>query len=328
MTTDNEARDYHGRWTDGGAEAPSPLPFQLNRTGGVMPTKFTGGAYVSVHTNDAGAEKARQIALAAVDTAKQHGFNPENIAVQDTDYKFNLNGKELNAAGTAHEGLKSASGGYMGGFITLYANHLALADVPQVMTHEVMHEKFHAFLSDYEAEREQVLKLPHGDVKTDPMKPDGTLREPWAAQFPTYQAYTTLVEGTNSRPDLRETMAREDGCTPYSKDWWKAVETGTARDTQAIHETLSEMASLRSRKNDMGPQYEHLITESGPPTLKEPLHAENMTHDTRNALRFFSPEPSKDWTALYNAVNSHWQKNYANKVYTVGTKNYADKIRS
>ena len=253
-------------------------------------------------------EYAHRVGLAAADVAKREGFDPTKIVVTDRDEKFNLNGMDYNKAGVA---------GY-DGVVTLFSKHMAGSQVFDVTTHEIMHQKWHEFTQDYQEEREQVMKLPTtGDYRTDPMKPDGMLREPYATQFPIYQQYTKLVEGTNEDPNLRARMAREDGATPYSTDWWKAVEGRTARPEQAINETLAEMAMLRNRepgwyKTLGGAQKGERIKsmpvsgpEAGPPTFK----TKALQYEPWSNEGTFKPAPSKDWDALYKAVTAHWDSN-------------------
>ena len=95
-------------------------------------------------------EYARRVALAATDVAKREGFDPTKIVVTDHDEQFELNGMKYNYAGAA---------GY-DGIVTLYSKHMAGAQVFDVTTHEIMHQKFHEFSQDYQEERAAVNKLP------------------------------------------------------------------------------------------------------------------------------------------------------------------------
>ncbi|MGO9682004.1 MAG: hypothetical protein ACLPTZ_05285 [Beijerinckiaceae bacterium] len=233
-------------------------------------------------------EYARRVALAATDVAKREGFDPAKIVVTDHDEDFQLNNTTYKKAGVAQ----------FNGVVTLFSKQMAGSQVMDVTTHEIMHQKFREFEHDYQAERSQVMKLPTtGNYRTDPMKPDGMLREPYATQFPIYQQYTKLVEGTNEDPNLRARMAKEDGCTPYSTDWWQAVGNRTARPEQAINETLAEMAMLRNRPNGS--------SDAGPPTFK--TKAKQYTPWSNEGT--FKPQTSPDWDALYKAVTAHWDNN-------------------
>ena len=288
----------------GGATEVEPTG-QLKRGGwGDWYAQLPGGPLIRVD-DPQNYEYARRIALAATDVAKREGFDPTKIKVTDKDEKFNLNGMEYNKAGVAA----------YDGTITLFSKQMAGSQVFDVTTHEIMHQKWHEFSQDYREERAAAMKLPTtGDYRTDPMKPDGTLREPYATQLPVYQQYTKLVEGTNEDPNLKERMAKEDGATPYSKDWWTAVEKGTARSEQAINETLAEMAMLRNQPSRVveGGRSGGPGPNAGPPTLK-PNEKDQWGRPMPQPL--FSPTPSKDWDALYKAVTAHWDSNVQKRAH-------------
>jgi hypothetical protein len=140
------------------------------------------------------------------------------------------------------------------------------------------------------------------------MRADGTLRPPYDAQFPAYQARTVLMDGTNATPDLRAKMAKEDGCTPYSKDWWDQFQAGKTSVEHPYHETLSEMARLRAEPFATDPT-KLKNPEAGPPTLKLAVGGEKAGLD-RIKDGFLTTAPSKDWAALYKAVDEHWNKRH------------------
>jgi hypothetical protein len=206
-----------------------------------------------------------------------------------------------------------------------------------------MHQKFNVFLQDYQNESDAMRKDPDyvatlpqwsapeadGTIhmlnsgSTDTfMKPDGTLTEPYASRYPIYQDHVTLMEGTNSRPDLYDKMAKEDGCTPYSKEWWDSYQASKSPRETAYHETLAEMARLktedRANKQAHADNIAYIKSHGGtwtdeeekkwqadgkrltaPPTAKKP---------DAEGRRFLTGRPSKDWEALYKAVNQHWNK--------------------
>ena len=296
---EQEARDARGRWTagTGGGEF-------IITEGEHTYTRWQSPGHPSISLDDASKfEGARRYALAVTDISKREGFDPGRINITDQEYQFVLNGENHHAAGTADR---------MTGQIRLYMEQLDPRSLNQVVTHEIMHQKFNAFLSDYEAEKREVQKLPStGNYATDPMKGDGTLRAPYDTQFPTYTKYVTLLEGTNSAKHDR--MAQEDGCTPYSKDWWDAYKAGTASWDKPIHETLAEMASLRSMPNSS--------PDAGPPTARRPTDKEikDEAKTTNEWVKpridanswLMSPKTSPDWSALYNAVNDNWFTKHA-----------------
>lgn len=298
-------RDSDGRFGSGGG---SPFATPENAT---VPR-------VQVDLEDQSkAEGARRYALAAQAVAEQLHFRPEYITVTDREYKFDLNGKKYDAAGTASKL----------GNITLYLNNLSPGDVRNVTAHEIEHEKFNAFLNDYHDEKQAVMALPKDSapvqintgtdnpqtVMRDAMKPDGTLREPYDKQFPVYTAYTALIEGTNSNPDLRAKMAKEDGCTPYSKQWWDEVAAGKATPEQAIHETLAEMASVRMKSSDTHEQHVKDYGEVNAARMADATWKDHFAPPTAKApdsegRRFLTGTFSKDWQNLYNAISKNWEK--------------------
>jgi hypothetical protein len=123
------------------------------------------------------------------------------------------------------------------------------------------------------------------------------------------------MDGDNSRPDLMEKMAKEDGCTPYSKEYWEALKQGTTTQEHAYHETLAEMASMRMKSEDLNERHiaafgaENAATmadakwkdEFAPPTAKPP---------DEEGRRFLTGEFSKDWQNLFNAVSDNWEKKH------------------
>ncbi len=249
----DEARDYHGRWTGGGApDAGGPTPFQLDA--------------IKI-------ENARREQLAARAAAEKLGYDPNKVIVTTDERTFMLNGQQMNYAGEAE--LET-------GRIRLYSNQIMPSQIENIMAHEVEHQKFQTYVNDYQAEaaamRAATAGIDRGKTAgSDPvMNFDGTLKEPYASQYPLYQEYTRLTADHAG-------MVKEDGVTDYSRQWWEAWNKGKARTDQAFHETLAEMASLRQR--------------NGPNTVI--LHS--ATGSTGPS------QPSAKWAALYDAVDRHWK---------------------
>lgn len=267
-----EARDQRGRWTAG--------------EGG---THTAPGMPLVVVDDPRNADQAKGIALVASRVANMLGFEPTAINVTDREHTFELNGAMHHAAGTASLAT---------GAITLYMQQLMPSAIPGTVAHEIMHQKFESYMKAYLAERAHVM----GDPQTlKDMRPDGTLQEPSASKYPLYQNYTThfeskvITQPNGARISVAEKMAREDGVSEYSRSWWEAHKAGTATQNQAYHETLSEMARMNFDKTKL-PGFEHLGKQkfAGPPTLK--------------VNGFLTTTPSKDWSALYRAVEDHWKK--------------------
>lgn len=212
------------------------------------------------------AEDARRIGLAATAVAEKLGYDPAKIRVTTDDKTFMLNGASYHYAGATNLST---------GDITLYQPNLAPSAVAGVTAHEIGHGKFEDFFKDYQTERDAVF-----NESATIMKPDGTLKAPFDEKYPTYQRYEQLFEGNLAR------LAKEDGVSEYSRNWWEAVNKGQALAKLGIHETLAEMTRL---------EYETGKVEA-PPTLKD--------------NGFLTSEPSPLWKDIYSTVNDHWQKKH------------------
>lgn len=282
-----EARNKQGEWTAGGSSGQRPS--------------------VSLSdTSEPTARKAEIIASLAAKSADVLGYKPNAITVTDQEHKFMLNGVEHKAAGTAD---------LNAGTIKLYTGQIhSNDDVPGLMAHEVMHQKFQTFVNDYEAERKALeldpdyhkettskwVKFDENNpahveskrtgnmVTTDGqirerdlgfMRADGLLNAPYDAKYPTYQAFTKAhMPGSSD-------FAKTDGVSKYSRDWWDAWHGQTASTSQAMHETLAEIARLRFEGNAVN----HMVRK------KDNLLTLRKTIDPK-------------WNALYKAVDEHWKK--------------------
>lgn len=270
----NESRDPRGRWTSSGGEA------------GHLHTAAGFPSVLVDHPENA--HTAKLVAEDSAKVAKKLDFPPSRIIVVDRDYAFTLNGKQLYAGGTADLST---------GFITMYSGRLSAASTPGVVAHEIEHQKFQAFENDYKADRAAMEKDPAylaglptwiGETRIAPtgrdiMKGDGTLHEPYASKYPVYTAYTEAMKPTISD------FAKSDGVSGYSRDWWDAWHNQTANTSQAMHETLAEMARHRYE----GHKVEHIVRDPKTKVLS-----------VRHAV-----DPK--WNALYKAVDANWKRRNA-----------------
>lgn len=276
-----EPRDKQGQWTSGGGGKPS-----VSLSDASEPNKV----------------RADIISSLAEKSAKALGYQPGAVNVTDAEHKFTLNGVERSAAGTAD---------LTTGKINLYTGQIHSNDfVPSLMAHEVMHQKYQTFVNEAHAERAAMEKDPDYHrtsriVPFDPSNPihaaqkaagditftDGTFREkgfmrgdgllnaPWADKYPVYQAYTKA-----HMPDSSD-FAKTDGVSNYSRDWWDAWHKQTVSTSQAMHETLAEIASLKFGGNPV----HHMVRKpDGLLTLRKTV------------------DPK--WSALYKAVETHWKQ--------------------
>lgn len=266
----NEPRAPDGKWTGSGTYAEEKQKLRDTRR-----NSYEDAA--KEYEAQSRAETFRRVGLAARAVAEKLGYDPEKITVTGEDKLFSLNGASYHYAGSCD---------LQTGKITLYEPNLAPSGIPGTTAHEIGHAKFENYLNDYIAERARVMGDP--ETKTT-MKADGLLNEPSASKYPLYQEYEKLFGGNMNR------LAKEDGVSNYSRQWWDAVKSGKALWKLGVHETLAEMTRL---------QYEDSLTRGvavgeikAPPTMKD--------------NGFLTVTPSSLWTSIYKAVNDHWDKKYA-----------------
>lgn len=323
----DEKRDAAGRWTAGGEAA------------------------VEKQDRDTLPQDIARYAKAATNVAVDLGFDPTKITVTDTEKKFELNGKMYDYAGAAYT--RGGGDGHEKGDIVLFEKHLSPSSVFEVTAHEIGHQKFQKFLDDYRAQSDAVMKEPgpppNPNAESYPqrrggsfavMSADGMLREPYASEYPLYTKYHELVDKVGI-----DQLAKSDGITDYSKEWWKAWKDGKAQTDQAFHETIAEMTAREYTKA--------VDYESESPKFKDAGFALDVTHGAylrpaeyrvrvwkgeaadENTLppelkaslgklrdraeyeaRLLSPstattkysDPAPEWVALYDAVKEHWKK--------------------
>lgn len=288
----------------------------------------TGGRWANTPGQPALDEEARRIKLAADSVAAALDYDPSLISINTGEKKFTLNGKQYDYAGAAY--LET-------GKIELYSKQLSPSSIAPTTAHEIGHQKFQRFTNDYQAEYKRMSdETANIDVDTY-MKPNGLLREGYAEKYPLYQKWTEVMQ-----PSILEDFAKTDGITEYSKEWWKAWHAKTANTSQAMHETIAEMTA---REYMEGPDYEDEVgkfKEAGysldasfgsfkrptaykvrkwkggpesvdenalPPSLRSSLTKlrESATQKSERLSPPLYGTPAKEWVALYNAINEHWQ---------------------
>jgi hypothetical protein len=283
-----EPRDPHGQWTSGGGTE-------------------SGNKTFAEADHD-------EVVKAVKEAAVAQGYDPYSVSVTTVGRQFELNGKQYNYAGAAYHDT---------GKIVIFdtqENNLSPGTIPGLMAHEIMHQKFHAYMDDFREEQNKVMEFSRsvpnrsGPGGVDQfMKADGTLREPYDKQFPLYQEYVKLVDLNYAK------LQKEDGCSPYSTEWWTAVKTfgsGLGPDV-AYHETLAEMARLHLQVATEEARHRAFVAEhlarGGEWSEKDEATWKSNTRGTIAPPTlmeggFLSTKPSKTWLAFYNAVNRHWEK--------------------
>jgi len=191
------------------------------------------------------AEKARRMFTKATpeytmamakQISKKMGFDISKIQTTDEVKTFSLNGRDYKYAGSCDLST---------GEIMMYTEQLTEASAAGVVAHEIEHAKFQKVINTVREDAHEVMKkirkYDEGKPrKEEAMKPDGSLREPYASEFPLYTAWH---EAYGSKD--HEVFANSDGVSNYSEEYWKAWRKGECSTDIAFHETLAEMARIR-----------------------------------------------------------------------------------
>ena len=200
----DEPRDYHGRWTSGG---DTLVPAAAHE---IAAAQAEGADLQPAEINTG------RIRAIVDDVAKKLNFDPAKISISHEDNEFTLNGAKRMAAGIAKPT----------GEAVIYDKHVTPETVAGVAAHEIMHEKYFAFLADYRKEYDAMMKDP--GPPPDPngqywwqkkggtdaiMNPDGTLKGDYANKYPIYNAYQEITNGNNW-----DKMKKLDGVSDYSRD--------------------------------------------------------------------------------------------------------------
>jgi hypothetical protein len=99
------------------------------------------------------------------------------------------------------------------------------------------------------------------------LKADGTIRDKYKSEYPFYDKLNHLW-------DTRE-LAKDDGITDYSREWWQAWHEHKADSLAVVHETLAEMAKL-----DWERSLPRLVWFKNSTTWKPLYEAVNELYDT------------------------------------------------
>lgn len=324
----NEPRDEHGRWTDGGGTAWSPLGngrFVADKSPMIEITKQ------DKHFSEFG--DLRALAVEVSKYAVKLGFDPQYLTVTDANHPFEVDGHSKFAAGTADR---------EGGRITIYAPQVPLGAhwTPGLMAHEIMHQKFNAFMQDYQAEYARLQKDPDyhkdGEWKDEPngdhwfdrksafMRPDGQLNEPYASKYPLYQTYNRVMVGSDE-------FRKSDGVSEYSKNWWTDVINGKASWDVGIHETLAEMAKIKLNEATNLKEHKERVKDMRARGVEWSEESEKLFKKNSGTMYRFYKEGKEEvdgkkvyfattgkrvakvWSALYDAVTEHWDSRHKYK---------------
>lgn len=280
----NEARDYRGRWTNGGpSDAPEVADIPKYDNLGLTPEEKSRFQELS-DKMDAG--KATEDELKeqeglwqknlksagpfmdkARELAQKFDFPPSMVDGDLQKKEFEVNGKNFTEGGHYRHDT---------GRITVRPNQSVNdSRLNELMTHEVFHAKYFAYLDDVGAEKramqadpdymKQDKWVPDPSVEHDDsrakvtrvdengntvylrrelgfMRPDGLLNAPYDKKYPLYQDNARLTSY-----DAEKKREKTDGVSGYSRAYWEGVDAKppTVAHMTATTETLSEIAAWR-----------------------------------------------------------------------------------
>lgn len=191
-------------------------------------------------------EEERLIEDVCKAVAAKEGFTGK-LTFRTDEYKFMVGNIRCDAAGLAHLDT---------GEIEIFPSRILDSVAARgIMAHEVQHQKFARVVDAYEEEKLQIhTRYFRGD---DILKPDDTLRPEYADKFPLYAKLSKFFSGAGGEISVNDYI-EGDGVTEYSYLYWKAFKLGKVEFASAVHETLAEMARLKSDGVDypefMGPR--------------------------------------------------------------------------
>ena len=163
---------------------------------------------------------AKELHEKAKKVAAENGLDPSNLSV--------ASGTKVSFAGGGM-GVTAASADDKTGHITLYADHLTPQSYAGVLAHEIAHIKYKA------------------------------LRDAWRAKDPAIlDKFNALYDGPGG--PAFEALRKEDGVTPYSTMYWTAYTNKKGGPSNAVYETLAEMARVKQETGHLpgGPKLQAL----------------------------------------------------------------------
>ena len=200
--------------------------------------------YLDVDTSTNYGRHVQQQVYRIENEAKILGYPLDKIYLISGITYFEVNGKRYRTGGLAYTTPDTPS---VRGSIEIYLD--TLLDDPELsesgviptgarrlVAHEIIHHKFQAVLNSYEEQIEEVRSSVNPYFDFDDPQVQGFLKKNYPLIPAIRKAY---VNKSSAR------FEKEDGITPYSRDWWGAYNSGTATTLQAFHETLAEYGALR-----------------------------------------------------------------------------------
>jgi len=271
--SEDEPRDDHGRWTDGGGSGD-------------------GGGSESVSTTPEGIPRPEWVTGISRQVKQDLNYDGPITTTTMEPPKFTVNGVQYQAAGQAF--LDTGKIMMFTKGLGQFSTHDSVAGV---VAHEIQHQKFQKAMDRHAAERVLILNLPK---EQDVMRADGTLKPPYDEKYPNYND----MEKALWMPDSQSWM-QGDGVSDYSLNYWidydekrKAGTDGLATFNArqlAMHETLAEMARIKYQTGEfprhMGPDLLRFR-----PTLPDGSPAPKPTAEETRKL-------TTQWRELFRTVD-------------------------
>jgi hypothetical protein len=284
--SEDQPRDDHGRFASGGGESTQEVPEEVKLVGELeAKMRELGNEAAALETSGNPAAHFSRLADIATQhhtlyqrvkelkesrpykewqaqqelqhTAEHHAAVEKEVArvAKEQNYERVMVLSKADSAypnGFVVGGTQFSAGGYAdltNGMITIVSNGVSVDYVPQIMAHEIEHERFQAALNAYNYEHLTLMKIPGDDLFGRPGEPgtgvlmaSGAVRPEYESRYPV----TTLLQ--KSLEQDRFKLYDSDGCTPYSEAYWKHYNENGRRSedgTRAMHETLAEMARVK-----------------------------------------------------------------------------------
>jgi hypothetical protein len=185
--------------------------------------------YSANHKND---EERNNAHLQVINNIADHVYSYLGVDKNDVSFKveeqqeFTVGNRKFRGAGSYNPDKKLVS----------MSKDLPIEEAAELIAHEVMHAKYNAVMKAFYEENDRHRAASPEDKKKI-AGPDGKIRPEHQKDFP---AHSILPKGWWNPDKLR----KDDGITPYSKEWWKAEGENKANSSTAVNETLAEMAKL------------------------------------------------------------------------------------
>jgi hypothetical protein len=256
------------------------------------------------------ARQARSEAIKSVEErvtklAREHGFQGKVEVVDQPPRWFDVGAQSFQEA--AHYQPRDRS-------IQVNGRVVGDQELPGLMAHEAMHDKWHRVLQEQEREHKEISDIWNtaatGDPRDDPWKrlfrASGEPRDAAAAseiekRWPVSAMFAktwgdSYIGTPSGRSDSRARMEAYDGVTDYSKAYWKSDRN---YDTK-INETLAEISrldqegNLRRGRVKLSPQWSELykginenydrLKDKPAPSTTGPVVKEGIEDDSMSDL--------------------------------------------